>query len=100
MDFSLPSVYSSPDAWGPPPEGDDDGALMDVFNTAFEHLDKYPQTRTNRICDFTIQGLKYQEQRAAKGKGKKGAAQVLKPDDEGFALVDNRVPTKTFSKGR
>jgi len=44
--------------------------------------------------------LKYQEQRAAKGKGK-GKQQVKTNDDEGFALVDNRqLPNKSFSKGR
>jgi translation initiation factor 3 subunit D len=100
MNFQLPPLYSHPDGWGPPPDGETNGLPDDVFNCAFEQLDKYPQTRTHRICDFTIQGLKYQEQRAAKGKGKKGAAHVLKPDDEGFALVDNRpVPHKGMSKG-
>jgi len=107
VDFALPTVYSHPDGWGPPPEGDHaDGLGPDVFNFAYEHLDKYPLPRAARICDFTMTGLKYQEARLAKGKGAKGKGkgqllQPSKPDDEGFALVDNRpLPNKTFSRGR
>jgi len=51
-----------------------------------------PIGKIARVCDFTIAGQKYQEQRALKGKGKKGS-QALAPaakDSEGFALVDNR----------
>jgi translation initiation factor 3 subunit D len=64
-------------------------------------LKKNPFSRIGRVCDFTIAGQKYQEQRAAKGKGKKG--QILAPvkkDSEGFALVDNRTVAKPFGKGR
>jgi len=104
-DFALPPVYSHPDGWGPPPDGDDfDGLGKDVFNFAFEHLDKYPLPRNARICDFSVTGMKYQETRMAKGKGAKGKGkmQILAPgkDEEGFALVDNRqLPTKGRGKG-
>lgn len=103
--FALPTVYSHPDVWGPPGEGTNDG-LDDVYNFAYEHLDKYPIQKMGRICDFTVAGLKYQEARMAKGKGMKGKGkgiQLLSPgkDEEGFALVDNRpLPNKTFSRGR
>lgn len=102
LGFSLPPVFSHPDGWGPPAEGDNDGLLRDVFNCAYEHLDKYPQTRVSKICDFTQAGLKYQEQRLAKGKGKgKTPINTGAKDDEGFALVDSRpLPNKTYSKGR
>jgi translation initiation factor 3 subunit D len=106
VEFALPTVYSHPDGWGPPDGDDVDGLGPDVFNFAFEHLDKYPLPRAARICDFTVAGLKYQADRLAKGKGAKGKGkgQTLtpsRPDDEGFALVDNRpLPNKTFSRGR
>jgi len=90
VDFALPPVYSNPDAWGPPPDGDNiEGFSPDVFNYAFEHLDKYPFSRQGaRICDFTITGQKYLEQRIAKGKGKGKKGQPLAPgkDEDGLLL--------------
>jgi len=103
VDFTLPPVYSSPEGWGPPPDGEGDGLGSDCFHFAYEHLDKYPLSRVNRICDFTVAGQKYQEQRLAKGKGKgkKGQPGLMTPkDDEGFALVDTRPTKPTFSKGK
>jgi len=106
VDFALPGVYTHPDGWGPPPDSvDAEGLPEDVFNLAYDHLDKYPLPRIGRICDFTISGQKYQQDRLQKGKakGKGKGVQVLAPgkDEEGFALVDNRpLPGKTFSRGR
>jgi len=107
VDFVLPTIYNYPEGWGPPQdsEGAAEGLPQDVFNLAYEHLDKYPLPRIGRICDFTISGQKYAQDRLQKGKakGKGKGIQLLAPgkDDEGFALVDNRpLPGKTFSRGR
>eukprot|EP00928_Gymnodinium_smaydae_P079856 TRINITY_DN6368_c0_g1_i2.p2 TRINITY_DN6368_c0_g1~~TRINITY_DN6368_c0_g1_i2.p2 ORF type:complete len:609 (+),score=191.71 TRINITY_DN6368_c0_g1_i2:205-1827(+) len=70
-------------------------------------MDKFSLGRIGRICDFTLAGQKWQEQRAAKGKAKgkgkdgKGLAPVPAPgkDEEGFALVDSRPIPHKGSKG-
>jgi translation initiation factor 3 subunit D len=105
VDFVLPKVYNNDSSWGPPNE-----EVLDSFNVAYEHLDKYTsdwnKQKIGKICDFTITGMKWMEQRNIKGKGTKGKGKTLNTlgvskDDEGFAVVDHRpLPSKTFSRGR
>jgi len=107
VDFALPIVQNNPEGWGPLPGGEAD--TLGEFSFAFEHLEKYPIQRVGRICDFTLSGQRFAEQRAAKGKGMKGKGKSLKgtqplapgQDDQGFSLVDSKpLPGRTFGRGR
>lgn len=113
MDFTLPTIIDNEASWGPPMgtmdiSDIDFGPLGINFNLAYEHLDKYgaQQDRNFKIgkcCDFTLTALRYQEQRAAKGKSKGKGRNPAAPDkdEDGFALVDNKPPPgKSFGKGR
>jgi len=73
----LPTLLDTHSSWGPP--ADVDKIELDCFgidfNQAYEHLDKHGAVqdrnfKIGKICDFTLQGVRYQEQRAAKGKSK------------------------------
>eukprot|EP00450_Noctiluca_scintillans_P009783 CAMPEP_0194486700 /NCGR_PEP_ID=MMETSP0253-20130528/7247_1 /TAXON_ID=2966 /ORGANISM="Noctiluca scintillans" /LENGTH=67 /DNA_ID=CAMNT_0039326817 /DNA_START=46 /DNA_END=246 /DNA_ORIENTATION=+ len=67
MEFPLPTLSEMSNAWGPP-SGAAGGNLLDF---SVEKLDKYPLPgRIGRTCDFTQSGIRFAEQRAAKGKGK------------------------------
>eukprot|EP00427_Karlodinium_veneficum_P061275 CAMPEP_0169381574 /NCGR_PEP_ID=MMETSP1017-20121227/41468_1 /TAXON_ID=342587 /ORGANISM="Karlodinium micrum, Strain CCMP2283" /LENGTH=72 /DNA_ID=CAMNT_0009481077 /DNA_START=56 /DNA_END=270 /DNA_ORIENTATION=+ len=72
MNFELPTLLDTHSSWGPPADLDKielDSFGID-FNQAYEHLDKYGAVqdrnfKIGKICDFTLQGVRYQEQRAA-----------------------------------
>jgi len=101
MEFPLPTLSEMSNAWGPP-SGAAGGNLLDF---SVEKLDKYPLPgRIGRTCDFTQSGIRFAEQRAAKGKGKGKNPQLLGPaskDDEGFKLVDSQpLPNKSAGRGR
>eukprot|EP00448_Togula_jolla_P035158 CAMPEP_0170635600 /NCGR_PEP_ID=MMETSP0224-20130122/37310_1 /TAXON_ID=285029 /ORGANISM="Togula jolla, Strain CCCM 725" /LENGTH=576 /DNA_ID=CAMNT_0010965115 /DNA_START=161 /DNA_END=1891 /DNA_ORIENTATION=+ len=101
-DFAPVKVVSNPDGWGPPLGADLDMNLLDF---QVEHLDKFPLTRIGRVCDFSAQGQRFQQQRIEKGKGKGKGGQTLAPvpgkDEEGFALVDTRPNlNKPAGKGK
>jgi len=104
--FAAVQVVSHVEGWGPPPDVDLErmGLGLDIPLQDFDisSLEGSRQSRIGRVCDFTLAGQKWQEQRAAKGKGKgKTPALVPNKDDEGFALVDNRpIPNKVSAKGR
>lgn len=102
-----PLCVASSAGWGPPPAADfatgkTGWASLPLQDLDLGELGRNPIGRIARVCDFTIAGQKYQEQRAAKGKGKK--SQLLAPtakDSEGFSLVDNRTAThKPIGKSR
>mmetsp|Transcript_2851 Transcript_2851/g.7253 ORF Transcript_2851/g.7253 Transcript_2851/m.7253 type:complete len:575 (+) Transcript_2851:119-1843(+) len=102
--FAPVDVVSHVEGWGPPPDTEQMSLGLDIPLQDFDmsSLEGPRQFRIGRVCDFTLAGQKWQEQRAAKGKAKgKTPAVVPNKDDEGFALVDNRsLPTKGSSKGR
>merc|ERR1719215_1017592 len=108
--FEAVQVASYIEGWGPPPGGDSAGLDVDIQGFDASSLDKFSLGRIGRICDFTLAGQKWQEQRAAKGKakgkgkgkdGKGGPAPLPAPgkDEEGFALVDSRPIPQKGGKG-
>lgn len=105
--FGPVHVCSNADGWGPRSDGADLDALglaLDIPMTDFsnETLEKLVGEKWGkpRVCDFTLAGQKWQEQRAVKGKGKGKGTVVANKDDEGFVLVDTQIPVKNVSKGR
>eukprot|EP00450_Noctiluca_scintillans_P007730 CAMPEP_0194504902 /NCGR_PEP_ID=MMETSP0253-20130528/30323_1 /TAXON_ID=2966 /ORGANISM="Noctiluca scintillans" /LENGTH=61 /DNA_ID=CAMNT_0039347369 /DNA_START=9 /DNA_END=191 /DNA_ORIENTATION=+ len=61
----MPPLCPVGNVWGP-----SGTAGMDL-DFAFDKLDKYPlPPKIGRSCDFTQSGIRFAEQRAAKGKGK------------------------------
>eukprot|EP00929_Paragymnodinium_shiwhaense_P030534 TRINITY_DN1728_c0_g2_i1.p1 TRINITY_DN1728_c0_g2~~TRINITY_DN1728_c0_g2_i1.p1 ORF type:complete len:573 (-),score=187.73 TRINITY_DN1728_c0_g2_i1:389-2107(-) len=104
--FESLKVVSYPEGWGPTPGLDlaEVGLNLNVPLQDFEFpaMETFMAGRVGKVCDFSLAGQKWQEQRAAKGKGKhKG--QVLAPakkDEDGFALVDNRVSKVVGGRGR
>jgi len=102
VDFVLPAVSKRTESWGPPPDLTlENSTLLDF---SIEQLEKFPIQRIGKVCDFTLSGQRFAEQRLAKGKGK-GKNQALGPvqskDEEGFALVNHKVLTgKGTGRGR
>mmetsp|Transcript_59825 Transcript_59825/g.110766 ORF Transcript_59825/g.110766 Transcript_59825/m.110766 type:complete len:575 (-) Transcript_59825:90-1814(-) len=102
VEFVLPQISKRTDGWGPPADvALDNSTLLDF---SIEQLEKFPIQRIGKVCDFTLSGQRFAEQRLAKGKGK-GKAQALGPvpskDEEGFALVNHKVLTgKGTGRGR
>eukprot|EP00933_Yihiella_yeosuensis_P015384 TRINITY_DN1342_c3_g1_i1.p1 TRINITY_DN1342_c3_g1~~TRINITY_DN1342_c3_g1_i1.p1 ORF type:complete len:574 (-),score=168.56 TRINITY_DN1342_c3_g1_i1:138-1859(-) len=102
-DFVMPEVTKYVEGWGPAPSVEMN-TYLGVSNF-MEHLDKFPVTRIGRICDFTANGLRMQQEKGkAKGKGK--GKPIIAPvqvgkDDEGFTVVDNGpVPGKSMGRSK